>query len=308
MQPAWFEPRADTLDVADPRPLVSIVVPVLDESATLPLLIERLGAVFGPRPERVEVIIVDDGSSPAQAVATGAIRSDRLDVAVVRLERNYGQATALVRGLRQARGSVVVTMDGDLQDLPEELPALLSGVERGAQVAKGSRRQLRMPWWRRWGSRMVTGIVGKLVGVELRDFGGQFIAYDASVVATLVSQWRPRQPLVPLACALGFDIREIDVDRGDRHHGRSRYGAFELAGNASDLVVDFGPRRLRLGIVGGAALVALVGSASRSRSVRLLALAPTAATTAVMVRRGLRSRSRDDHLAASGARASLGVS
>lgn len=164
------------------RPDVSVVVPLHNEAATIAELVERVTATLQARGVRFELLLVDDGSSDGSAalLAAQAAREPRLRVFT--LTRNFGQAAALACGILESRGDVVVTMDGDLQNPPEEIPKLLDALTPEVDLASGMRDQRHMRTWRWVGSRWVHWLARGLVGADLQDYGGQFKAYRRAVV------------------------------------------------------------------------------------------------------------------------------
>lgn len=282
------------------QPAVSIVVPVLDEGATIAELVRRVDAAFTGRTGGHELVIVDDGSSPAERRLLRDLALRTPTVRLVELERNAGQASALVEGLRRSLGAVVVTMDGDLQDPPEELPALLDALGSGAAVATARRDSLHGAWWRRAGSRVMTRFTGLVVGVRLNDYGGQFNAYRREVVDALVEVWEPRAPLLPSVCRMGFDVVEVPLRCEPRESGRSRYGVPMRLGIVCDLIVHVAPVPWRAAVdatatgalLGGVALAVRGGRTGRGTRLGASAVAGAAAAVEVGLWRSRRARGR----------------
>jgi undecaprenyl-phosphate 4-deoxy-4-formamido-L-arabinose transferase len=220
-------------------PAVSVVVPIHDEAATLRELVERVAAVFRARGESFEIVFVDDGSTDDTPHVLAELAGEMPAVRVVTLVRNFGQAAALCCGIFEARGDVVVTMDGDLQNPPEEIPHLLDAFVPGVDVVT-ARRALRHETLGRWlGSRMVHWIARVLVGVDIEDYGGQFKAYTREVVDVTRVAWGPGKPFFVLAAWLGFRVVEIDVRHEPRRVGRSRYDLASLVRVNVDLITSF---------------------------------------------------------------------
>jgi undecaprenyl-phosphate 4-deoxy-4-formamido-L-arabinose transferase len=224
--------------VAD-GPALSVVVPVLDEGATIRELVERLAAALRAQSERFEIVVVDDGSSADHLAATRTAVDGCAEARLIELSRHFGQVPALVGGLREAAGAVVVTMDGDLQDRPEDVPRLVGALDAGALVAAGCTQRRHRSVWRRAGSRAVQWLARRLTGVRLSDFGGQFNAYQRPAVDGLLAWWRPGTPLLPLACWLGYPVVEVEVGNDPRVAGRSRYRTATLLAIAAELLTAF---------------------------------------------------------------------
>ncbi len=233
---------------------VSIVVPVLNESDNLPELIRRCTMAGQQLPCDYELIIVDDGSTDdSAAIARAASERDPAHIVVVTLNRNYGQHTAVVAGFSHTRGDVVVTLDGDLQNPPEEIPRLVAGIEAGADIVSAVRRQREDSWFRVAASRLLNELMSKATGVYTRDFGCMLRAYRRNIVDAVLA-CNERNTYVP-ALANGFAgrISEITVEHAERHAGQSKYRTWSLINLYYDVLVSTTTAPLRLlGIVGGA--------------------------------------------------------
>ena len=177
---------------------LSVVVPVLDEEASLPELIRRCLAVFDALDYRCELILVDDGSRDASPLLIrDAAHRHRGRVVGVILNRNYGQHAAVIAGLAEARGDVVVTIDADLQNPPEEIPKLLPHVEDGCDVVGSVRLARRDHWLRRIASSLVNRLVRRATGVMMHDYGCMLRAYRRPVVDAIL-RCGERSTFVPI--------------------------------------------------------------------------------------------------------------
>lgn len=235
-------------------PRVSVVVPLLDEAATVDELVERIGATLRAAQRSYELILVDDGSSDGTARRLREHESEDPRLHVYEFSRNFGQAAAIACGLFAARGDVVVTLDGDLQNPPEEIPKLLDALEKGADVATARRHRRYERSWRWLGSRVIHRMARHLTGVALDDVGGQFKAYRRPVVEAIRGAWAPGKPVFPLALWLGFPVAEVSVDHEPRRVGRSRYTLRSLLRINVDLITSFSTLPLALiGLAGGIA-------------------------------------------------------
>jgi len=221
------------------RPGVSVVVPLYNEEATIEELIARLRATLLGRGERFEIVLVNDGSTDRTAERLAAAAAAEPRIHVYTLSRNFGQAAALCCGIFAARGEVVVTMDGDLQNPPEEIPRLLDALGPGVDVVTASRTVRHETGWRWVGSRVVHWTARLLVGVDIEDFGGQFKAYRREVVEATRTAWAPGKPFFALAAWLGFRVREVPVRHEARRSGGSRYGMLSLVRLNADLITSF---------------------------------------------------------------------
>src|SRR3989454_11871602 len=161
--------RAVTGDV--PAPDVSVVVTLLNEAGSMDELYRRTVAVLDPGPRTFELIFVDDGSTDGTFAALERLHADDPRVRAVRFKRNFGQHPAMHAGPSRARGDVVVTMDGDLQNQPEDIPRLVEAVEAGNDVASGRRRARTDPGGRSVPAPGINGMLPPFTGVAISGFG-----------------------------------------------------------------------------------------------------------------------------------------
>jgi undecaprenyl-phosphate 4-deoxy-4-formamido-L-arabinose transferase len=219
--------------------VVSVVVPVFNEAATLPDLHQRLARVLKDTGEAWEIVFVDDGSTDGSADLLRALHAQDPGVRVARFNRNYGQHAAVLAGFRMARGEVVVTIDADLQNPPEEVPRLLEAIAAGAEVAGGRRVRRHDAWPRRLASRLVNRVTSRIVGVRMDDYGCMLRAYRR-VVVERVLQCQEISRFVPaLANTFAASVAEVDVGHAPRQAGRSKYGLLRLLRLNFDLMTAF---------------------------------------------------------------------
>jgi undecaprenyl-phosphate 4-deoxy-4-formamido-L-arabinose transferase len=239
------------------------VAPLFNEAATLPELVDRVAAVLQARAGRFEIVLVDDGSTDATPALLAAIQAAHPAVRALTLSRNFGQSAALCCGIFAARGRVVVTMDADLQNPPEEIPRLLDALAPGVDVVTGRRAVRYERTWRWLGSRLVHWLARALIGADIDDFGGQFKAYRREVVEATRTAWAPGKPFFALAAWLGFRVVEIPVRHEPRKVGRSRYDLPSLIRLNVDIITSFTTVPLALlavlsAVTGAAGLLGLV--------------------------------------------------
>src|ERR671933_1845295 len=160
-----------------PAPDVSVVVTVLNEERTVDEVYERTTAALAALGRPYELIFVDDGSRDGTFARIERLHERDGRVRAVRFKRNFGQHPAMHAGLARARGEVVVTMDGDLQNAPEDIPRLVAAVDAGSDVASGRRQARKDPLGRALPSRVINGMLRRFTGVEISDFGCAFNAY-----------------------------------------------------------------------------------------------------------------------------------
>lgn len=226
--------------------LLSIVIPVFNEAANLPLLIQRCTAVIDQLTVAVEIILVDDGSSDASAEWIRlAAKEDERFVGVI-LNRNYGQHAAVMAGFSRVRGDLVITLDADLQNPPEEIPNLLREAEKGYEVV-GTVRQLRQDsFFRRAASRLINNAVRRVTGVNMSDYGCMLRAYRRHIVDTML-RCNERSTFIPmLANSFARHTTEIPVKHEQRASGESKYSLFKLINLQFDLLTSMTTAPLRL--------------------------------------------------------------
>jgi glycosyltransferase involved in cell wall biosynthesis len=204
--------------------VISVVVPVHDEERTVALLHDELRSALEPLAQPWEVIFVDDGSTDGTFAALTRIHAAADNVRIVRLRRNFGKAAALVAGFDQVRGDVVVTIDGDLQDDPAEIPRLLAKLDEGFDLVSGWKAHRRDPLTRRALSRIFNRVTSWFSGVRLHDMNCGLKAYRAEVVRGLRLYGELHRFIPVLAHHRGFRVAELSVNHRPRAHGSSRYG------------------------------------------------------------------------------------
>jgi glycosyltransferase involved in cell wall biosynthesis len=252
------------------RAVISVVVPVHDEERSVALLHEELQAALEPLGHEWEVLFVDDGSTDGTFAALMRLHTREPAVRIVRLRRNFGKATALAAGFAEAAGDVIVTIDGDLQDDPAEVPRLLAKLDEGFDLVSGWKTRRRDPWRRRLLSRIFNGVTSRVSGLRLHDLNCGLKAYRAEVLRGLRLYGELHRFIPVLAHYRGFRVAEIPVNHRAREHGRSRYGVERYLRGFFDLLTVtfmgryryrplhlFGTVGLALGLVGFALLAYL---------------------------------------------------
>jgi glycosyltransferase involved in cell wall biosynthesis len=217
--------------------MISIVVPVRDEAESLPTLHAELGAVFADaRRGPVEFIYVDDGSRDLswQAIQTIAQRDPR--TRAIRFRRNFGKAAALTAAFQVARGDLVFTLDGDLQDDPAEIPRFLAQLERGFDVISGWKKNRRDPWHKVYPSRVFNWMVSRLTGCSLHDHNCGFKLLRRQVLREVDIYGELHRFIPVLAHARGFKVAEVEVNHRPRRHGSSKYGFTRFVKGFLDLL------------------------------------------------------------------------
>ena len=204
--------------------MLSVVVPVRNEERSVALLYEELAAALDPLGEPWEAVFVDDGSTDGSFAALTRLHAAAPNVRVVRLRRNFGKAAALMAGFDQSQGDTIVTIDGDLQDDPSEIPRLLAKLEEGFDLVTGWKTRRRDPLTRRILSRIFNAVTSRFSGVRLHDMNCGLKAYRAEVVRGLRIYGELHRFVPVLAHYRGYRVAELPVNHRPREHGRSRYG------------------------------------------------------------------------------------
>ena len=208
------------------RTLVSVVLPVFNEAATLPQLLQRLDQVARSLATRYafEFVLVDDGSTDRTIEAAEQLAAMDDRVRIVALRRNYGQTAALQVGFDHAEGDIVISMDADLQHFPEDIPPFLDKIDEGYDVVCGWRADRQEGVVRRWPSSAANWIVRRLTGLTVHDVGTTFRAYQGDIVRQLRLLGEHHRFIPVLAKNLGAKITEVQIKNVERPVGASNYG------------------------------------------------------------------------------------
>jgi undecaprenyl-phosphate 4-deoxy-4-formamido-L-arabinose transferase len=227
-----------------PSPVISVVVTLYDEEETVDELYRRAVAALEELGRSFELIFVDDGSSDGTWTLVERLydRDDR--IRAVRFKRNFGQHPAMHAGLARARGDVLVTMDGDLQNAPEDIPRLVEAVEAGSDVASGRRTARHDAWGRTLPSRLINGMLRRFTGVAISDFGCAFNAYRRGAVEPMLGAIGKQKFTKALVLSGGASVVEVDVSHSARH-GPSRYSPLRLTRLALHVLAGFWPQPIQ---------------------------------------------------------------
>src|SRR5580693_706200 len=205
--------------------MLSIVVPIHNEEHSILPLYDRLTSVLLKLGRPYEILFIDDASTDrTYELLSNLVQTDpRLEV--LRLRRNFGQTAALSAGFHEARGQVIIAMDGDLQHAPEDIPALLHKIDEGYDIASGWRKErVDNPITRRIPSRVANWLMSKASGIDLRDFGTTFKAYRAEVLKDVHLYGELHRFIPALASFYGARVAEVPIQNTPRIAGASHYG------------------------------------------------------------------------------------
>jgi dolichol-phosphate mannosyltransferase len=226
--------------------VISYVVPVRNEKTSLSLLLPSIILAAAQCARRFEVIFVDDGSSDASWSRIEDLAQQYAPlVRAICFRCNVGKADALAAGIRAARGDVVFTLDGDLQDDPKEIPRFLTKLDEGYDIVTGWKRVRHDPWHKVWPSRVFNWMLSVLSGVKLHDHNCGFKCYRAEVVRDLVLYGGMHRMIPALAWFKGYRCAEIEVEHHPRRFGRSKYGFRRFLMGFLDLLTVFAIRKFR---------------------------------------------------------------
>jgi len=205
--------------------MLSIVIPIHNEEHSLLPLYDRLTVVLEELQKPYEILFVDDASSDRSFELLANLVETDSHLKVIRLRRNFGQTAALSAGFHEAKGDVVIAMDGDLQHAPEDIPGLLQGIERGYDIASGWRKdRVDNAISRKLPSRIANWLMAKASGMELHDFGTTFKAYRSEVLKDIHLYGELHRFIPALASFYGARVIEVPIRNTLRVNGGSHYG------------------------------------------------------------------------------------
>ncbi len=214
--------------VAPPEPSeldITVIVPVRDEADSVAELSQRVAAILDRLGKSFEILFVDDGSRDGTPARVREARARDPRVKLVWLRRNFGKAAALCAGFDHSNGRLVITMDGDLQDDPDEIPRFLAALEEGdLDLVSGWKRRRHDPLSKTIPSRLFNWVTRGLAQVDLHDFNCGFKAYRREVLAEIAIYGELHRYIPVLASRRGFAVGEIEVTHHPRRHGLSKYG------------------------------------------------------------------------------------
>jgi undecaprenyl-phosphate 4-deoxy-4-formamido-L-arabinose transferase len=258
-------------------PEISVIIPTYNEEESLPELFERIFPVLDGLERPYEVIFVNDGSSDATLPLLLRERKRRSGkVKVVDFNGNFGQHMAIVAGFGRARGKMVVTLDADLQNPPEEIPRMVQYVDEGHDVVGTVRKERRDTFFRKTASRLVNRLTNRITGLSLHDYGCMLRAYRRDVV-DIINESAETTTFIPaLAQKFATNPVEIDVAHSPREKGQSKYGLFRLIRLNFDLMTGFSMAPLQAVTMSGILISVLSFLFAAFMFVRRLVVGPEA--------------------------------
>ena len=237
---------------------LSVVIPIRNEEASLPELVRELTEALSRWGRSFEILVVDDGSTDRSFEILSRLQDADARLRVVRFRRNFGQTAAFAAGFDHARGRYIVTMDGDLQNDPAEIPAMIAELERGADIVSGWRKNRQDAFLsRRLPSTMANWLISHVTGVHLHDYGCSLKVFRAEIVKPMKLYGEMHRFLPAIASEQTSSITEMAVNHRARKYGRSKYGIGRTIRVVLDLLtvkflLTYSTRPLQLfGLIGG---------------------------------------------------------
>ena len=247
-------------------PELSIVIPIRNESENIPRLHQELTTALGRFGRSYELLMIDDGSTDNSFELLAGLQTEDPRLRVISFRRNFGQTAAFAAGFAMARGRYIITSDGDLQNDPADIPAMVERLEQGFDIVCGWRKNRKDPFVsRRLPSIIANRIISIATGVALHDYGCSLKVFRAEVVKPLKLYGEMHRFLPAIASEMGVRIDEVVVNHRARVHGRSKYGISRTVRVILDLLtvkflLSYSTRPLQIfGLVG--LTMGLVGAA-----------------------------------------------
>lgn len=244
---------------------LSVIVPLYNEEDNLELLYRAITNALVPLELKYEILFIDDGSRDQTFIRAAAVARIDSRLRVIKFRRNYGQTPAMVAGIDHARGAILITMDGDLQNDPNDIPIFLDKLREGYDIVVGWRykRQDKLIT-RKIPSRIANWLIGKITGVPIKDNGCSLKAYRANVIKSIPLYSEMHRFIPAMASIAGTQIAEVKVNHHARRYGKSKYGLSRIYKVLLDLLVIKSLLTFSMRPMIGFAMVALIAGAVSS--------------------------------------------
>ncbi len=204
---------------------ISVVIPIYNEAPNVEELVDRIRSVLLDYGKTFEIILVDDGSNDGTRDILRKLAQKTPELKVILFRRNFGQSAAMTAGFDYAKGKIIVSMDGDLQNDPKDIPKLVEKLEEGYDLVSGWRKDRKDPFFsRRFPSILANKLIGATTGVKLHDYGCSLKAYRSDVAKQLLLYGELHRFIPVLATLYGAKIAEVVVTHHPRKRGKSKYG------------------------------------------------------------------------------------
>ncbi len=222
------------------KPYVSIVIPVYNEQENLEALFTRLMVTMDKIGQPFEVLFTNDGSRDHSGAMLKDFHQRRpKEIRVIDFNGNFGQHMAIMAAFERVRGEVVVTLDADLQNPPEEIPKLLAAIKAGHDVAGGYRKNRKDTFFRKYASKMINGIRARMTNIRMKDQGCMLRAYRRNIVESIVASGETSTFIPALAYSFAANPAEVEVEHAARTAGESKYHLYDLIRLNFDLMTGF---------------------------------------------------------------------
>ena len=215
---------------------LAIIIPAFNEREALPGLISEIEASVEPLGLEWQILVVDDGSTDRSFEMLEELAATNARVGAVRLRRNFGKSAALAVGFDSTESDIVITMDGDGQDDPADIPLLLEELDAGSDLVSGWKRDRQDPASRRWASKLFNWFTARLTGVDMHDMNCGFKAYRGRCARSIEVYGEMHRFMPVLATQQGWRVSEVAVNHRAREYGKSRFGLERYARGGLDLI------------------------------------------------------------------------
>jgi len=215
---------------------LSVVVPVYNEDNNIDPLYREIGSALSSLTKTYEIVFVDDGSNDNTFQVLKEIQERDKRVKIIKFRRNFGKSVALNSAFNFVKGNIIITMDGDLQDNPDEIPRFVDAIEGGSDLVSGWKYTRKDPLTKKLPSKLFNNMTRLLTGVDLHDFNCGFKAYKRGVLDTISLYGEMHRYIPALAAQYGFKITELKVEHRPRSYGKSKYGFSRLIKGFLDLI------------------------------------------------------------------------
>ncbi|KPJ61942.1 MAG: glycosyl transferase family 2 [Deltaproteobacteria bacterium DG_8] len=215
---------------------LSVVIPLYNEEKSLEELYNRIILSLQPLSESFELIFVDDGSTDNSFSVLRELYKRDNQVKAIRFRRNFGKAAALSVGFKEAQGEIIVTLDADLQDLPEEIPALIKKMDEGYDLVSGWKFKRKDPFFKKIASRLFNSVTSFYTGVKIHDFNCGLKCYRREVIEEIELYGELHRYIPAIANWKGFKVGEEKVNHQPRVHGKSKFGSERYLRGLFDLL------------------------------------------------------------------------
>ena len=215
---------------------IIVVIPVFNEMENIPILVERLKRILEGNGSDWEILFVDDGSTDNTFQILDEVADKNESISIIKLKRNFGKSVALNTAFRYATGDIIITMDGDLQDDPEEIPKFIEKIEEGYDLVVGWKYPRNDPITKKIPSKLFNRLTRMLMGVDIHDFNCGYKAFKSKTLEDICLYGEMHRYIPVLIAWQGFRIAEIKVKHHPRKYGKSKYGASRIIKGFLDLI------------------------------------------------------------------------